>query len=275
MAGFTVDIVRGDPGTKTDRSQQRALGEKVYDSYGRTWSYVRWDATGTFGELVRDGVGSDLVGSTRTVSGAVAVGREYLLDNNTFTDAIGAKIIGSIGFITGGTGNGQTFIITDRIANNDDRMRIRVLADRDVDPGDAGPGWERALSSSSIYDLIGPGCAYLAGAAGVHLRGFLQRDVVSADLTKYGYVLQAGFGFGSLDVSGVAVGTNRLLVAAAGGMLIGAASNAGAPVAISLLGDATSSTDTLIPIDARIENNMVATHPVNYGHPIDQHLDIN
>lgn len=274
MPGFTVDIVRGNPGTKTDRSQQRALGERVFDTFGRTWSYVRFGASGSFGQLMRDGTGTDLVGATRTVSAATPAGERVLTDAGIFTDTIGPRIVGALGVISTGTGLGQTFVITSRIKDNANQVRIKCLSGVTDNPTEVGPGWDEALATDSIYDLLGPGSAYVAAASSVSIRGFLQRDVASSDIDKYGYVLQKGFGFGLLDFDGTAIAASRNLVPGPGGTLVGAANASGNVVAKSLFADVGHDSDNLTAIDAMIENSLIAAYPVSYDHPIDQFLDI-
>ena len=274
----TMDIVRGDPGTKLDRSQQRSLGEGVLDTLGRRWRYTRFDVAVGFGELVRDSNGTDLIGATRTVSGAVAAGARTLLDQGVFTETVGNSIRGAIGIITAGTGIGQTFIITDRIANNVDEMRIACLCGRATPPSLVEDyGWTVALDGTSVYELLLPGAARRAVDASNHLAGFVQRDVLSGDVGRFGYVLQKGPGFGVLDFNGTPAPTNGGdLTPSAGGTLIGAGSTvpSNRRVARCLLGDLPVTADSYIPIEATIENEAMAYRMASYAHPIDQFLDI-
>ena len=205
----------------------------------------------------------DLLGEAEsTVSAASAVGTDVLHDTGKFANK---NLVGAIGQITAGPGYSQTFWVTEVIDANTLRVHVMtqyLTATNNPLVNEAGT-WETALTTSSKYRLFFPGAVKKAAAGATGgIRGFSEVKVETADIGKYGWVVQGGPTYGLLDVSGTAPGTAGGVVAAAGGLIDGGAYGGTSPVVgFAPLGDLTGTIDQLIPVIADIRNS--ALSPAN------------
>ncbi|MCY4129054.1 MAG: hypothetical protein OXG15_07405 [Gammaproteobacteria bacterium] len=217
--GIDAIHLSGKIANQVDEVQQRRLGEDVYfpasDSF---WTYVRFDTVGQRGEHFRDAVTNDIVGSNPgAVTTAAAVGTNKLTDSGAFAND---DVRGAIGQITAGGGVGQIFFVKDN--DDDDNVIIELLAELQDLPELDEKGWRVALTTASRYRLRQPGAVRGGHGSANFTRGFVQQDVTSDMIGKYGYVLRSGIGYGRFVLSDTDIpAVGELLVASANGLLEG------------------------------------------------------
>ena len=251
-----------DYATQTDDVMTRRLGSDVLDTRGGRWVYVQFQATGTIGMTYRDAASTDIVGATPgAVTAAAAVGSRILNVTGEFNDA---DYIGAFGQVTGGTGHGQVFYITDGLVDSIDIAEIALIGNGEGTPYNDpdNPGWTNALTTSSAVHMVAPGYGLIGGAGLEYIRGVLQRDVVTADLNKFGYVLAEGVGVARLDVSsGNTPGPFTPIIPVANGLVTGGSSTfttqqVYTAIGESLFGDVAYSGDNLIWVEMNVKRQV-------------------
>ena len=247
-----------DYATQTDDVMQRRLGSDVLDTRGGRWIYVQFQATGTIGQTYRDAGSLEIVGaSPGVVAAASAVGSRILNITGEFNDA---DYEGAVGQVGDGGGHGQAFYITDPMPDNADIAEIALIGDSTGTPYNDpnNPGWATALTTASRVQMVAPGFGLLGGAAFQFIRGVLQRDVVTADLNKFGYVLAEGIGVARLDQSsGNTPVPAEPIIPVASGLVTGVgtitATQAASSIGESLFGNIAYTGDDLIWVALNIK----------------------
>jgi hypothetical protein len=187
--------------TQTDDVQRRRLGSDIYDTRSNRWVYVQFQEIGIIGQTYRDAETVDIAGaSPGAVTAVSAIGSRILNISGEFNDP---DYIGAFGQVGGGDGHGQVFYITDPMPDSADIAEIALIGDNAGAPVNVpdDPGWVTALSLNSRVQMVAPGYGLIGGAPFEFIRGVLQRDVVLADLNKFGYVMAEGVGVARLDQS--------------------------------------------------------------------------
>ena len=259
-----VEISRGKYADTLHDTQSFLLGERVKDNKTQTeWTYVRFDEILNLGDFVRDSITSDLVaiesGTTYAQATAVsAIGSNLLIDSGQFTDK---DYVGAFGMISDNAGVGQIFYI--EAMDDVNQVKIRVIATAAGQLGlNDDRGWQVALAANSRYRLRFPGAVRQGDGLNDFVRGFVQHEIVAADLGKYGFVCSKGLCFGRFvadDSSVPAAGTP--FIPRAGGLITGAINTdteAVNVIAKSHLGGNTSPSNGVVLIDAQIDDPTLA-----------------
>ena len=212
---MAFEIIQGWKGfDKFTREQHHTVGMVGITPDGRRASYVELVGGRTYqlGELV-----DDIGDPGGTVRAASAVDENILRGaTNPFGSFAWNDAVGAFGFITQGTGQGQFFVV--------ERMRNETAGDMFIrrwyeSRGDnRATGWATAIGSSDQFSLRLPGRVTGPASAGnsLNLRGVLQAEIeVPSNEFRYGWVLQAGIGWGRLAAGGLDVG--ELVIQAGGG----------------------------------------------------------
>ena len=259
------------------KEQHHRVGISVPDQWNRLWTYCMFPggSSGTTynkGELLADSLSADLLGNSGvgTLTEAQVVGSNLIKDTDEFAND---DFRGAIGLIDSNDGIGQVFQVL-RVLDKD-TLETALLFE-----GDGKSGWKTALTTSSTYELMFPGCVKRTPITSPFAqinRGFIQEALtVPANENRYGWALQQGLGVaahdsddtapvaaafmaagdttvGNVEGAGLVTGTAPSTVA---GLLAAARKSVNgvgrSPFGITLTADGT------VPIYADIRNDMLS-----------------
>lgn len=267
-----------DYAVQKDDVMQRRLGSDVYDERGNRWVYVQFREAATIGMTYRDAGTIEIVGAAPGVFAAAATVNSRILNVANQFGANADHKIGAFGQVTTGSGRGQMFYITGvNIEENDDHAQIAILAGGNGAPVNdpRSPGWKVAIPTSSQFQMRAPGWGVRAHRAYQFIRGFVQQNIVAADIGKYGYVLAEGLGYARLDQSASNVPTvGEPIIPVSGGLITGisateTAMQVGSSIGTTQFGDVAYTADDLIMIEAHCPSKVTSFRQPPYTeHPL-------